>query len=136
MSPEQQADILLALLRGGSPQAACQKLGADPQGFCRTTERDEAFRTRLRHVRELMTLNVVATVYRAALEGAPAAQALWLRTFSPPDWTASTSISSNASLETNDEFASLPTDALRRILAAFHGEFSTWFSSDEAAEPA
>jgi hypothetical protein len=136
LSPDDKHDLLLVLLRGGSPQAACQKLGLDPHDFCRAADGDAAFRTRLRHVRELMTHNVVATVYRAAMEGTPAAQALWLRTFPPTDGADSPSAATSPSTETDDDFASLSNDDLRRLLAAFHREFSGWLRSDESAEPA
>ncbi len=136
LSLEQQREVLFALLRGGSPQAACQKLGADPRAFCRARERDAAFREGLQQVRELMTLNVVATVYRAAMEGTPAAQALWLRTFAPPEWAEPASKTPDTSFETTNEFASLPTDAIRRLLAAFHSEFSASLTTDESAHSA
>lgn len=136
LSPDEQLDVLQALLRGGSPQAVCQKQGRDPLDFCRTVEDDPAFRTSLRQIRELMTLNVVATVYRAAMEGTPAAQALWLRTFPPTDWAEPASSASANDTETADDPVSLTNDALRQILAAFHKEHAGWLCSDGRADSA
>jgi hypothetical protein len=136
LSPDEQLDVLQALLRGGSPQAVCQKQGRDPLDFCRTAEGDASFQTALRQVRELMTLNVVATVYRAAMEGTPAAQALWLRTFPPTDWTALDASASAPESEFSDEATSLTNDALRQLLVAFHKEYAGWLCSEAHTEPA
>ncbi len=136
LSPDDRLDLLQALLRGGSPQAVCQKQGRDPFDFCRTADDDAHFRTALRQVRELMTLNVVATVYRAALEGTPAAQALWLRTFPPTEWTEPASSPSSRDTETTDDAASLSNDALRQLLVAFHQEYAGWLGGNEHSESA
>lgn len=111
LSCELQAEVVSLLLRGGSPQAVCQKLRLDPAAFCRTVEEDPTFCHRLRHVRELMTQNVVATVYAAALKGTPAAQALWLRTFPPPQFSTP---SLDTQEETTDEFSAYSTEDLSR----------------------
>jgi len=135
-STDEKSDVVQALLRGGSPQAICQKQGRDPFDFCRAAEEDASFQTSLRQVRELMTLNVVATVYRAAMEGTPAAQALWLRTFPPGDWTAPASSSSEHEPETSDDASSLTNEALRQLLVAFHGEYAGWLCSEARSDPA
>jgi hypothetical protein len=116
---DDRAAVLDVLLRGGSPQAACQRLGLDVAAFCKAADEDAGFRRRLRHVRELMTHNIVATVYAAAMKGTPAAQALWLRMFPPAGWTDPSPEHSKTASETTDEFAALPNDAIERTLAAF-----------------
>lgn len=130
LSPGEQLDVLNALLRGGSPQTVCQKLGRDPLDFCRTVADDGSFRAALRQARELMTLNVVATVYRAAMEGTPAAQALWLRTFPPDDWAEPVSSTSATDSDAADDAVSLTNDALKQLLVAFHKEYAVWLGSD------
>lgn len=117
---EMQAEVLALLLRGGSPQAVCQKLRLDPAAFCRTVEEDPTFCHRLRHVRELMTQNVVATVYAAAMKGTPAAQALWLRTFPPPPFSTP---SLDSQEEKTDDFIAYSTEDLSR-----HCEIYSHFS--------
>lgn len=129
LSRDEQLDVLQALLRGGSPQAVCQKQGRNPLDFCRTVDGDGSFRTALRQARELMTLNVVATVYRAAMEGTPAAQALWLRTFPPGDWAEPISSTSATDSDSADDAVSLTNDALRQFLVAFHKEYAGWLGS-------
>lgn len=117
LSPDLQDEVLAILLRGGSPQSACQKLRLDPRAFCRTAEFDAGFRDRLRHARELMTQNVVATVYAAAMKGTPAAQALWLRTFPPLQLTPTTF--TDPDNEPNDEFSAYSTEDLARQIAVY-----------------
>ncbi|MGC1272395.1 MAG: hypothetical protein WBC44_01715, partial [Planctomycetaceae bacterium] len=100
------------------PQAACQRLGLDAAAFCRTVEIDDEFRRRLRHVRELMTHNVVAVVYAAAMKGTPAAQALWLLTFPPADFSERST--DTRSDKTIDEFTSRTDDELEQEIDAYH----------------
>ena len=134
LSADAQAELLQALLRGASPQAVCQKQGRDPFDFCRTAEGDASFQNALRHARELMTLNVVATVYRAAMEGTSAAQALWLRTFPPSDWAPPASSLTRMDAEPADDDASLTNEDLRQLLRAFHEEYAGWLRSEADAE--
>ena len=117
LSPEQQAALIGRLLKGLSPQLACAAAGLDPAAFCRSADEDAGFRRRLRDVRELLSLNVAAAVYQAALKGTPAAQALGLRTFPPaagPDSDSSTS-----DRDEPDALDAFPPDDLDRQLAAY-----------------
>lgn len=110
--------LLIDLLRrGGSPQAACRKLGVDVAAFFRAAEEDDGFRRQLRHMREQLTENVASIVYQAAMKGTPAAQALWLRTF-PPATYADPNTHTPSSPEPTDDFASLPAEALHLQLSA------------------
>ena len=123
LSEEDRQRLLGLLLKGASPAAACGPLGLDVWQVCQAVDCDPAFRSALRQVRDLLTQNVAAAVYRAAMEGTPAAQALWLRTFAPADWAdplPSVSVSDPSELsESPDVFAALPTDALARLAHAF-----------------
>lgn len=116
LEPADRAAVLEILLRGGSPQAACQRLGLSVADFCRTVEEDDDFRRRLRQLRELMTHNVVAVVYAAAMKGTPAAQALWLRTFPPAD--GSDSETTSLFHETSDDLALRSDEEIEREIEA------------------
>lgn len=83
LTPIEQRELLDILSRGGSPQIACARLNVPPESLSRTLADDHHFRQQLAAVHEIMTHNVVATIYAAALKGTPAAQSLWLKTFPP-----------------------------------------------------
>lgn len=108
--------VVAALLRGASPQIACKSLEIDLADFFDAVETDAEFRRRLRHVYATLAGNVSAAVYRAAIEGTPAAQALFLRTFAPPAYSDAPSTPRN---EPSDDLSSLPADAIALQLAAY-----------------
>ena len=113
MSPEEQQDLLDALMLGGSPQMACRRLEIPVESFSRTLIEDADFRQRLEMVRALMTQNVVATLYAAALKGTASAQALWLKTFPPPAEMTVTEQSG----EVRDDLETLSDEELEQWLA-------------------
>ncbi|MCA9116678.1 MAG: hypothetical protein KDA79_16470 [Planctomycetaceae bacterium] len=73
--------MLELLLRGASPAAACQQLGLSPFAWIRTLDDSEPLRHRTAAVQQLLTGNVLAAAYRAAMQGAASIQSLWLKTF-------------------------------------------------------
>ena len=86
LTPAQQELVLQLLSRGASPAIACAQIGARPAAFFRTRSQDERFRAKLRDVQALLSQNVAAALYKAAIEGSVSAQSLWLKCCPPPDW--------------------------------------------------
>ncbi|MFG0295991.1 MAG: hypothetical protein ACF8PG_08810 [Maioricimonas sp. JB045] len=74
------------MLRGASPAAACLQLGLPVGNVLRTMEQQPEFRERQRQVRELLSQNVAAALYRAAMEGSVSAQSFYLKNQPPPEW--------------------------------------------------
>lgn len=114
--PREQRELLEMLLHGGSPQVACGRLGLRAESFSRTLADDKTFARRLAAVHGIMTQNVIATIYAAALKGTPAAQSLWLKTFPPPPNT-------NVNVRNeSDELDSVTDRQLRDWLALQSGD--------------
>ncbi|MFG0331861.1 MAG: hypothetical protein ACF8TS_00740 [Maioricimonas sp. JB049] len=86
LSDAEQEEYLQLMLRGASPAAACLQLGLPVGNILRTMERQPEFRERLRQVRELLSQNVAAALYRAAMEGSVSAQSFYLKNQPPPEW--------------------------------------------------
>jgi hypothetical protein len=78
--------VLALLLRGASPAGACQQLGLGVEALGQTVEQDEAFRRRAGEVAGVLSGNVMAVLYRGAMEGSVSAQQAWLKLFPPPPW--------------------------------------------------
>ena len=119
LSDDEQGEVLELLLRGGSPQAACLRLGLELHDYCRTVDEDPVFRRRLRTIREVMTQNVIAVVYAAAMKGTPAAQTLWLRLFYAPSAEEADAGEPMSPSGTPDDYADHTLDSLRRTLGAY-----------------
>lgn len=117
LTGDEQGDVIDLLLRGGSPQAVCQRLDLDLHDYCRTVDEDPAFRRQLQTIREVMTQNVIAVVYAGAMKGTPAAQSLWLRLFFAP--SVADADESMPPTETPDVYADHTLDSLRRTLEAY-----------------
>jgi hypothetical protein len=122
LEPGEQDALIEFLLRGASPAIACDKLGIALDRYLRTADDDAGFRRRLRQVREVLTLNVVSSVYSACLKGTAAAQTLWLRTFAPPDWSEAADeppSETDLSAEFDDALQDLSEDAIELQLRAY-----------------
>jgi hypothetical protein len=86
LSFDQQQLLLALLLKGASPLGACQQLGLSIADYLRTRRDDEAFRQQTDLVYQLLAQNVVAALYKAAMQGNVTAQSCWLRSNPPPGW--------------------------------------------------
>ncbi|QDU41085.1 hypothetical protein Mal4_54500 [Maioricimonas rarisocia] len=86
LSDPEQEGYLQLMLRGASPAAACLQLELPVGNVLRTMEQQPEFRERLRQVRELLSQNVAAALYRAAMEGSVSAQSFYLKNQPPPEW--------------------------------------------------
>lgn len=84
---EQQEQLLQLLLRGASPAGACQAVGISIFSLHRTLTDSHEFRKRVEQVRNALSDNVAAALYRAAMEGNVSAQSFWLKTFPPSAWS-------------------------------------------------
>ena len=89
LSLVQQQDFLDLIAKGASPAAACQRLGIPVITYAQTIETDDPFRQQLRHVQSLLSQNVAAALYRAAMEGNVTAMTSWLKASPPPGWADS-----------------------------------------------
>ena len=87
LTADEQTSLLALLLRGASPAAACPQLGVTLGTFQRTWLEDEVFRARVSEVRDVLSQNVAAALYRSAMEGNVSAQTLWLKIWPPRGWS-------------------------------------------------
>ncbi len=88
LTPEEQEQVWSWLVKGASPQVACQQLGLSLPAFWRTLEGDVAFATALQQLFDTLSHNVLAALYRAAMEGNVTAQQFWLRHRPARAWQA------------------------------------------------
>jgi len=87
LTPAEQHDLLGWMLKGASPLAACQQLEVDVVRFWITLQSDAGFAAAVKQVYDALGQNVVAGLYRAAMEGNVVAQQFWLKTRPVPAWT-------------------------------------------------
>ncbi len=83
-SQTQQSAVLDLLYRGASPAAACAQVGVSVEAFLHTVNEEAGFRTRVREITGVLSGNVMAVLYRTAMEGNVSAQQAWLKLFPPP----------------------------------------------------
>lgn len=74
------------LEQGGSPALACRQLGLPLSAFEEALQRDEKFRRRAGEIETALGQNVVAALYRSAMEGSVTAQTFWLKHRPPAGW--------------------------------------------------
>jgi len=80
----QQNEYLLLLSRGASPAAACGQMGLSLVTVAECIESNEEFRKLLARVKELLSQNVAAALYRSAMEGKVMAQTFYVKHWPPP----------------------------------------------------
>lgn len=118
LTAAQQAAYLTRLAKGASPAAACAALGLSVSAVLTTMDAEAAFRRQLQQIDQLLSQNVAAALYRAAMEGNVSAQTFLLKNRPPPDWQTSADsvdLPQDLSALTDDEL-----DALLRATAATH----------------
>jgi hypothetical protein len=106
-TPEEQSAFLGWMYRGGSPLAVCQQLESDIGRFWKTLETDAGFAAAIDQMYESLTLNVVAVLYRAAMQGNLTAVRLWLEHRPSVAWSrrvAANLSESDCGNLTNEEF--------------------------------
>jgi hypothetical protein len=79
LTRRQQRAFEKLLMLGASPAAACQKLGLTLDAVAITLDADHEFETCCRRIHDALGENVKAALYKAAMNGTTAAQALWFR---------------------------------------------------------
>lgn len=83
LTPARQAELLERLLTGCSAAVACRLMGLSISSFNRTLAEDAVFADRVRQARAALRENVLAILYRSAVEGSITAQRLYLQHQSP-----------------------------------------------------
>ena len=95
----QQNLFLDHLARGASPAVACLKENLDLDEVNRAYENNEEFRQRWDNTNRELGRNVVAALYRSAIEGSVTAQTFWLKHRPPPDWSPEQEMSRDSVME-------------------------------------
>ena len=86
LTPPQQEQLLQLLLRGASPWGACQQLNLSVFSIDRSLEESKDFALHLGKIYEILSRNVLAALYRAAMGGNVSAQTFWLKICPPAGW--------------------------------------------------
>jgi len=118
LSVEQQEQLLLMLQRGASPSVACHQSGVSPAAFLKSFSDDEHVREEYRSVLVLLSQNVLAALYREALEGSVSAQSFWLKSCPPPGWMMESRESENRSYLLDEAMNELTDDELLDLARA------------------
>ena len=90
LTPEQKKSFLHLFSRGASPSAASRELGVPVSLFLQAVIEDDEFRAEWEKVNTTLSQNVVAALYRSAMEGKVSAQTYWLKNNPPPGWVPET----------------------------------------------
>jgi hypothetical protein len=118
------ADALRAyveLLEAGvSPAAACAKLRIPRETIRQALDADAALRTRVADVPTILSQNVLAALYQAAVEGNVTAMSFWLKTHPPPGW-GDTRDDAEQPVTFDDILKGLSDDELRELETAVAG---------------
>lgn len=86
LNSAQQSAVLELLYRGASPAGACAQVGVSVEAFLRNAADEPEFRQRVREITGVLSGNVMAVLYRTAMEGNVSAQQAWLKLFPPPSF--------------------------------------------------
>lgn len=86
MGTARRKQFLELLIQGASPQVACRKLSIPVALFWQTLDQDAGFASELQRVWDLLSYNVMAALYQAAIKGNGSAQQFWLKHRPPPCW--------------------------------------------------
>jgi len=86
LTRSQQTEYLRLLTLGASPAAACQKVGVSITAVLVTMDQSAGFRKRMDRVPDLLSQNVAASLYQAAMKGSVTAQTFYLKNLPPPEW--------------------------------------------------
>ena len=116
----QQTEYLRLLTLGASPAAACQKVGVSITAVLVTMDQSAAFRKRMDRVPDLLSQNVAASLYQAAMKGSVTAQTFYLKNLPPPEWDVGDA--EHDSPESR-EFQNLTVDQLRELDADESDQF-------------
>ena len=120
LTRSQQTEYLRLLTLGASPAAACQKVGVSITAVLVTMDQLPAFRKRMDRVPDLLSQNVAASLYQAAMKGSVTAQTFYLKNLPPPEWEIEDD--EPATPESKD-FENLTLDQLRQLDADESDQF-------------
>jgi hypothetical protein len=82
----QQAEYVRLVVNGAAPLRACERVGVTVAAVLRTLDVDAGFRALVDQTAEVISGNVAAALYQAAMRGNVAAQTLFLKHRPPRDW--------------------------------------------------
>ena len=116
----QQTEYLRLLTLGASPAAACQKVGVSITAVLVTMDQSAAFRKRMDRVPDLLSQNVAASLYQAAMKGSVTAQTFYLKNLPPPEWDAGAAEDDSPE---SKEFENLTLDQLKQLDADESDQF-------------
>ena len=120
LTRSQQTEYLRLLTLGASPAAACQKVGVSITAVLITMDQSAAFRKRMDRVPDLLSQNVAASLYQAAMKGSVTAQTFYLKNLPPPEWVIE---DDEAAAPEAQEFENLSLDQLRQLDADESDQF-------------
>lgn len=86
LTPEERQALGQLLLRGASPALACLELDLELEDFWHTVRHDPVFAQTVRQLYDTLSHNVVAALYKKALQGDTAAQRQWLQQCTATLW--------------------------------------------------
>jgi hypothetical protein len=87
LSAAEQGELIDLLLRGASPLIACRAMDVAVERYWLTLRKQPRFRTAVGTVYDTLGRNVVAALYKAAMEGNVAAQRFWLLQRRADEWS-------------------------------------------------
>ena len=79
LGKSEQTEYVRLITRGASPAAACRSLRISLTSVLLTREQDKSFRAQIELAESALRDNVLAAVYRSAMEGKVTAQTFYLR---------------------------------------------------------
>jgi hypothetical protein len=82
----EQAEYVRLVVNGAAPLRACERVGVTVAAVLRTLDVDPGFRALVDQTAEVISGNVAAALYQAAMRGNVAAQTLFLNHRPPRDW--------------------------------------------------
>ena len=116
----QQTEYIRLLTLGASPAAACHKVGVSITAVLVTMDESAAFRKRMDRVPDLLSQNVAASLYQAAMKGSVTAQTFYLKNLPPPEWDVE---DDNVDSPEAKDFENLTLDQLRQLDADESDQF-------------
>ena len=129
LSQDEQQALWRLMLKGASPALACQQLGLSLIAYLDTIDHDAEFQASMQRAIGTLSDNVVASLYRTAIEGSVYAQKFWLEHRPAALWA-----SSKAEEAEPDEFAHLSDRELAAQLSETSGDLAAAGQRLEAAD--
>lgn len=111
LTAAQQTAYLTRIARGASLAAACASLGLSVTAVLITLETDATFRAQQQQIDQLLSQNVAAALYQAAMKGNVPAQTFLLKNRPPSGWQGN-----DDENQSSDDLERLTDDQLAALL--------------------